>query len=158
MFAVPSSQRKLHTDLCRSGIGDHVGTDRPLAVSEQHSSRDGAYLAEAGRLGRRGRGPRIETRHSRTRSLLVEPEWACRAAGRSRDTRWRGWPVQGINLEMTIKTWLEAAIQDADRRNLAGLRPLLEALARSTSALRSADWNFDPTGEPIRTSTPPDAR
>lgn len=58
---------------------------------------------------------------------------------------------------MTIKTWLDAAIQDADRRNLAGLRPLLEALARSTSALRSADWNFDATGEPLRTSTP-DAR
>lgn len=52
---------------------------------------------------------------------------------------------------MTIKSWLEAAIQDADRRNLAGLRPLLEALARSTSALRSADWNFDATGEPVRT-------
>ena len=64
----------------------------------------------------------------------------------------------GYNLEMTIKTWLEAAIQDAERRNLAGLRPLLEALARSTSALRSADWNFDATGEPIRTSTPPDVR
>ena len=62
------------------------------------------------------------------------------------------------NLEMTIKTWLDAAIQDADRRNLAGLRPLLEALARSTSALRSADWNFDATGEPTRTSTPPDGR
>jgi hypothetical protein len=64
----------------------------------------------------------------------------------------------GYNLGMTIKTWLDAAIQDADRRNLAGLRPLLEALARSTSALRSADWNFDATGEPIRTSTPPDVR
>ena len=58
---------------------------------------------------------------------------------------------------MTIKTWLETAIQDADRRNLAGLRSLLEALARSTSALRSADWNFDATGEPHRTPTP-DAR
>ena len=66
--------------------------------------------------------------------------------------------MQGYNGEMTIKTWLDAAIQDADRRNLAGLRPLLEALARSTSALRSADWNFDATGEPIRPSTPPDAR
>jgi hypothetical protein len=54
---------------------------------------------------------------------------------------------------MTIKTWLETAIQDADKRNLAALRPLLEALARSTSALRSADWNFDATGETIRTST-----
>jgi hypothetical protein len=63
----------------------------------------------------------------------------------------------GYNRQMTIKTWLEAAIQDADRRNLAGLRPLLEALARSTSALRSADWNSDATGEPPRTATP-DAR
>jgi hypothetical protein len=50
---------------------------------------------------------------------------------------------------MTIKTWLEAAAQDAERRNLPGLRPMLEALARSTSALRSADWNFDATGEPF---------
>ena len=47
---------------------------------------------------------------------------------------------------MTIKTWLENAIQDAERRGLPGLRPLLEALARSTSALRTADWNFDATG------------
>jgi hypothetical protein len=44
---------------------------------------------------------------------------------------------------MTVKTWLENAIQDAERRGLPGLRPLLEALARSTSALRSADWNYD---------------
>jgi hypothetical protein len=51
---------------------------------------------------------------------------------------------------MTIKTWLETAIQDAERRNLSALRPLLEALARSTSALRSADWNFDATGEHLR--------
>jgi hypothetical protein len=49
------------------------------------------------------------------------------------------------------------AVQDAERRNLSGLRALLEALARSTSALRSADWNFDATGEPVRVSTP-DAR
>ena len=55
---------------------------------------------------------------------------------------------------MTIKTWLETAIQDAERRNLSALRPLLEALARSTSALRSADWNFDATGEPLRTPAP----
>ena len=48
---------------------------------------------------------------------------------------------------MTIKNWLDNAIQDADRRGLSTLRPLLEALARATSALRSADWNFDATGE-----------
>ena len=46
-------------------------------------------------------------------------------------------------VRMTIKTWLEAASQDADRRGLSGLRPLLEALARSTAALRAADWNLD---------------
>jgi hypothetical protein len=48
---------------------------------------------------------------------------------------------------MTIKAWLESAITDAERRGLPGLRSLLETLAKSTSALRSADWNHDPTGE-----------
>jgi hypothetical protein len=48
---------------------------------------------------------------------------------------------------MTIKTWLEAATQDADRRGLPGLRPLLEGLARSTAALRAADWNLDARGD-----------
>ena len=48
---------------------------------------------------------------------------------------------------MTIKTWLDAAASDAERRGLSALRPFLEALARSTSALRTADWNFDATGE-----------
>ncbi len=58
---------------------------------------------------------------------------------------------------MTVKNWLEAAIQDAERRGLAGLRPLLETLARSTSALRSADWNPDATGQ-FEDSRPPDVR
>jgi len=47
---------------------------------------------------------------------------------------------------MTIKIWLENAAQDADRRGLPALRPLLEALARATSALRTADWNLDAAG------------
>jgi hypothetical protein len=47
---------------------------------------------------------------------------------------------------MTIKVWLDNAIQDAERRNLPQLRALLETLARSTSALRAADWNGDATG------------
>jgi len=47
---------------------------------------------------------------------------------------------------MTVKIWLENAAQDADRRGLPALRPLLEALARATSALRTADWNLDATG------------
>lgn len=48
---------------------------------------------------------------------------------------------------MTVKTWLDNAIHDAERRGLPALRPLLETLARSTSALRTADWNFDATGD-----------
>jgi hypothetical protein len=48
---------------------------------------------------------------------------------------------------MTIKTWLDAAVQDAERRGLPQLKPLLETLARSTSALRTADWNDDASGE-----------
>jgi hypothetical protein len=44
---------------------------------------------------------------------------------------------------MTITTWLAMALDDADRRGLPALRPLLEALARSTAALRAADWNAD---------------
>ena len=57
---------------------------------------------------------------------------------------------------MTIKSWLDHAVQDAERRGLTTLRPLLETLARAASALRTADWNFDATGE---SDTPaPDAR
>ena len=48
---------------------------------------------------------------------------------------------------MTIKIWLDWAVQDAERRGLPKLNPLLETLARSTSALRTADWNDDATGE-----------
>jgi len=49
---------------------------------------------------------------------------------------------------MTIEVWLDNAMQDAERRGLTSLRPLLEALARSLTALRTADWNLDATGEP----------
>jgi hypothetical protein len=47
---------------------------------------------------------------------------------------------------MTIEVWLENAVRDAERRGLPALRPLLEALARSTTALRAADWNRDAAG------------
>jgi hypothetical protein len=40
---------------------------------------------------------------------------------------------------MDINAWLKAACDDAERRGLAGLKPLLETLARSTAALREAD-------------------
>ena len=48
---------------------------------------------------------------------------------------------------MTIKTWLDISSQDAERRSLPAVKPLLEALARATATLRTADWNFDATGE-----------
>jgi hypothetical protein len=48
---------------------------------------------------------------------------------------------------VTIKMWLESASQDAERRNIPALRPLLESLARATSALRTAEWNPDAAGE-----------
>ena len=42
---------------------------------------------------------------------------------------------------MTIDAWLKAAAEDAERRGLPGLKPLLETLARATAALRAADFN-----------------
>ena len=42
---------------------------------------------------------------------------------------------------MTIESWLQAAIADAERRGLPALKPLLETLARATTALRSANFN-----------------
>jgi len=42
---------------------------------------------------------------------------------------------------MTIQAWLHFALADAERRNLPELKALLEALARSTAALRAADFN-----------------
>lgn len=58
---------------------------------------------------------------------------------------------------MTIKAWLEAAVHDAERRGLIELKPLLEMLARATSALRTAEWNADASGE-FDQPEEPDAR
>ena len=44
-----------------------------------------------------------------------------------------------------LQAWLDGALQDTDRRQLPALRPLLEALARSTALLRQADWNLEAT-------------
>lgn len=49
---------------------------------------------------------------------------------------------------MTIDQWLENALKDADRRQLPALRPLLEGMAKSTTALRAADWNPNLSAEP----------
>ena len=48
---------------------------------------------------------------------------------------------------MTIESWLKAAIADAERRGLPELKPILEALARSTQALRAATFNDNASGE-----------
>jgi hypothetical protein len=58
---------------------------------------------------------------------------------------------------MTITHWLEYASEDADRRSLTALKPLLETLARATSSLRMADWNSDATDE-VDEPRVPDAR
>lgn len=47
---------------------------------------------------------------------------------------------------MTLDAWLAAAVADAERRGLPDLKPLLEALARSTGTLRSADFNDNAAG------------
>jgi hypothetical protein len=44
---------------------------------------------------------------------------------------------------MTIDAWLQAAIADAEKRGLPALPPILQALAKSTQALRAADFNDD---------------
>lgn len=47
---------------------------------------------------------------------------------------------------MTIADWLKSAREDAVRRGLPALGPLLDALSKATEALRRADWNDDATG------------
>ena len=42
---------------------------------------------------------------------------------------------------MTIDTWLQNAIADAEQRGLPELKPILETLAKATRALRAADFN-----------------
>jgi len=48
----------------------------------------------------------------------------------------------------SIDDWLQAACADAERRGLPELKPLLEALARSTAALRAADATHRATPPP----------
>ena len=45
---------------------------------------------------------------------------------------------------MTVEGWLRAATADAERRGLEALKPILEALARSTAALRDAERTIAP--------------
>jgi hypothetical protein len=61
---------------------------------------------------------------------------------------------------MTVDAWLAAAIADAKRRGLPALEPLLETLARSTTALRAADESLRTSGSkaPRQPSAPADDR
>jgi hypothetical protein len=47
--------------------------------------------------------------------------------------------------EAAVAAWLRSAIEDAERRGLPELRPLLEGLAKATMTLRAADWNDNRT-------------
>jgi hypothetical protein len=58
------------------------------------------------------------------------------------------YPITQLPNPMDIETWLETAIEDAERRGLPELKPLLEGLAQATRALRAADFNDDARGEP----------
>ena len=51
---------------------------------------------------------------------------------------------------MTIDHWLDAVRADADRRGLPDLKPLLEAVARMTRALRAADFNERADGDTVK--------
>jgi hypothetical protein len=48
---------------------------------------------------------------------------------------------------MDIEAWLTAAVEDAKRRGLPELAPLLETMARSTAALRRADATLRQGGD-----------
>jgi len=44
---------------------------------------------------------------------------------------------------MTIQDWLRTAVEDARRRGLPALEPLLEGVSKSTTALREAERRMD---------------
>ena len=58
---------------------------------------------------------------------------------------------------MTLETWLQTAILDAERRGLPELKTLLEGLAQSTRVLRSADFMERADGRPGDGETGPTA-
>ena len=55
--------------------------------------------------------------------------------------------VRRDHTTMTLEQWLEDGKSDAYRRKLPELADLLDGLARSTAALRAADWNDDAAGD-----------
>ena len=59
---------------------------------------------------------------------------------------------------MTIDDWLRWAADDADRRGLPELKPLLEGYARSLRTLRDADFNPRPDGDQPPAGSPEGSR
>lgn len=51
---------------------------------------------------------------------------------------------------MTIAEWLAEAKEDAQKRGLPELIPMLEGFAQATQRLRAADWNDNPDKESPR--------
>ena len=56
---------------------------------------------------------------------------------------------------MNIADWLAAACADADKRGLGELKPMLESLARSTTALRLADATVEAQRDDERSAAKP---
>jgi hypothetical protein len=52
---------------------------------------------------------------------------------------------------MEVNGWIAAAIADAEKRGIPELRPLVEALAMATRALRASDL---PRQEPVPVNPP----
>jgi len=48
---------------------------------------------------------------------------------------------------MNVDAWLQGAVADAERRGLPELKPLLEALAKSVTAVRAADFNVNASSD-----------
>jgi len=59
---------------------------------------------------------------------------------------------------MTIHDWLRNAIEDARRRGLPALEPLLQGLARSTAALRDTERSMDADEGKLRSREPGESR
>ncbi len=49
-----------------------------------------------------------------------------------------------------VAGWLKSAVDDAERRGLPELKPMLESLAQAMAVLRAADWNEDAAGRAPR--------
>jgi hypothetical protein len=55
---------------------------------------------------------------------------------------------------MTLDDWYDAASEDADRRGVPELKPLIDVLRQATRQLRDADWNDDARGPEADAAAP----